>query len=265
MKKLLNLLFISILVITASCSKKETYTVPTKVNFTFDAIQIEESTLKAKLTNEEAPLNVHYIIREANTNKLALEGNTSRKDILNLELLPGEYKCYFYCMKEYSPILNINKLNSQHFYQATINLKVLETGTTSNVTLKRFVSGIEIVKSEGLSMLTWISLKSSITSPTEINLQENTLNTPSKYNAISEPNNYNLLFPCKDVKVEVILHSDLTGNDYDKYFKIFTVKPNTKYKVIVKLIGGGNGGSDLGGAKLQLDLEESWNGDIIIQ
>ena len=168
-------------------------------------------------------------------------------------------------MKEYSPILNINKLNSQHFYQATTNLKVLETGTTSNVTLKRFVSGIEIVKSEGISMLTWISLKSSITSPTEINLQENTLNTPSKYNAISEPNNHNLLFPCKDVKVEVILHSDLTGNDYDKYFKIFTVKPNTKYKVIVKLIGGGNGGSDLGGAKLQLDLEESWNGDIIIQ
>lgn len=267
--KSLGALLICILMIFTSCSKEEVADLKTQkvpVAFSFDGLDVSETdlTTRAAMSTASAPDKVFYLITEASTGKVAIQGECQRTEGLTLELLPGDYNCKFACMENLKSPLLITDLNSQHFYGAEQGLKVLETGAQANVVLKRFVSAVEIVKSDGLKLLPWVSLKASITSPTSFDLAAGTFATATKWPAVTGDNNFNFLFPAENVKIEVTIHSDLTNMDYDKYFRIVKVSPNKKYKVIVKLLSGGNDGSNLGGAKISFDIVEDWDGSETI-
>ncbi|MGI5826868.1 MAG: hypothetical protein ACOX6C_00235 [Patescibacteria group bacterium] len=254
------------LVFLVSCSKDEipelTKKVPVK--FSFSGLVVEEGGLRSAMSETAAPQNLHYVITEATSGKIALEGDCQRSQGLNLELFPGNYNCRFVCSETYKNPLLITDLSSQHFYHTDYALNVLETGTEVTVVLKRMVSAIEIIKSDGLKLFPWITIKASVSSPTSLDLTTWNFSSSKKWTAVTGDNNFNFVFPAENVKIEVTLHSNLSNQDYDRYSRTVNIQPNRRYKVITKLLGGNSDGSDLGGAKITFDVIEEWDGETVL-
>ena len=262
---LLMLMFIGS-VFLVSCSKDEipelTQKVPVK--FSFSGLVVEEVGLRSAMSETAAPQNLHYVITEATSGQIALEGDCQRSQGLNLELFPGNYNCRFVCSESYKTPLLTTDLNSQHFYHTDYALNVLETGTEATIVLKRMVSAIEIIKSDGLKLFPWITLKASISSPTSLDLTTWKFAPAKKWTAVTGDNDFNFVFPAENVKIEVTIHSDLVNKDYDRYSRVVNIQPNRRYKVITKLLGGNSDGSDLGGAKITFDVTEEWDGETVL-